>query len=152
MSKINDLGENFSKLPKIIEEYENALSDVKEHLIISGKNLEAVNKEQPMWLHYYDYKRIELQTLLKYVEGQVQRVRGRLFKSYTESYQREISDRAKDKYIDNEDAYLNVFGVYLEIKELYEQYCAVVDAFRQRGYSLNNITKIRVANLEDVEI
>jgi hypothetical protein len=42
--------------------------------------------------------------------------------------------------------------LYLEVKDLHDRYAAVVDAFRSRGFALNNITKIRVAALEDVTI
>ena len=116
------------------------------------KNLEHANREQPAWQSYYDQRRIELYALVKYYEGQINRVRGKLYKSYTETYSRELTDRAKDKYIDNEKSYLDMLEVYLEVKELYDRYDAVVEAFKSRGYALNNITKIRVASLEDVVV
>ena len=71
---------------------------------------------------------------------------------FTETYNRELSDRQKEKYIDNEEQYLSQYEIYLEIKDVYEQYEAVCNAFQSRGYALNNITKIRVASLEDVII
>lgn len=149
-SRIPDLGEKFKGLPKVLAEYESALQDVDKHLSIQGKTIEAANRENPSWHSYYDQKRVELHTLVKYVEAQVARVRGKLFRSYTEAHQRELSDRAKDKYIDNEEAYLETYEILLEVKELYDKYQAVCDAFQTRGYALNNITKIRVASLEDV--
>ena len=135
-----------------MEEYERALEGVDDILEVKGKNLEKANREQPAWLHYYDQKRVELRTLDKYFEGRIRRVRGKLFRSITEKNQRELSDRAKDKYIDVEEAYLNMFEVHLEINEMYEKYCSVCNTFQQRGFTLNNITKIRVASLEDAEI
>lgn len=152
MSRVLDLGKNFERLPDVLDEFESELDGVEKSIAIEGKRLEAANREQSVWLHYYDQKRIELHTLVKYMELQVSKVRGKLFRSYTEAHQRELSDRAKDKYIDNEQSYLDMYEIYLEIKELYDKYQSVVDAFQQRGYSLNNITKIRVASLEDVEL
>jgi len=150
LSRIPDLGEKFKHIPEVLAEYEAAYEDYKKNLDLEGKSLENANKENPAWQAYYDERRIELKTLVDYMEAQVQRVRGRLFKSYTETHQRELTDRAKDKYIDNEDAYLTVYEIYLEVREMYNKYQAVVDAFTSRGYALNNITKIRVAALEDV--
>ncbi len=135
-----------------MEEYEHALRGVDDIIEVKGKNLEKANREQPAWLHYYDQKRVELRTLDKYFEGRIKRVRGKLFRTITEKNQRELSDRAKDKYIDTEEAYLNMFEVYLEINEMYEKYCSVCNTFNQRGFTLNNITKARVASLEDAEI
>jgi len=152
LSIINDLGKDSINLPTILANYETALGGFEDKLEIKGKNLEHANSEQPAWQSYYDQRRIELYTLVKYYEGQINRVRGKLFKSYTETYSRELTDRAKDKYIDNEEAYLKMFEIYLEVKEVHDQYSAVVEAFKSRGYALNNITKIRVAALEDVTI
>lgn len=149
MSRIPDLGEKFKNIPDIIAEYDFALSDYKDHLELKGKTIEQANRENPAWQSYYDERRIELKTLVDYMEAQVNRVKGRLFKSYTETYPRELSDRAKDKYIENEEAYLAVYEIYLEVKEMYNRYQSVVDSFTARAYALNNITKLRVASLED---
>lgn len=152
MSRLVDIGKNLEKLPDVINEYEQYLVGVEDIIKIQGKTIERANLENPAWQLNYDQKRIELHTILKYIEGQVSRIRGKLFRSYTESHQRELSDRAKDKYIDNEEAYLDMYEIYLEIKEIYDKYQAVCDAFQTRGYALNNIVKIRVVSLEDVTI
>ena len=152
MSRISDLGENFEKLPDIIAEYESVLAGVEDNLKIEGKLLEHANREQAAWQSYYDERKIELSILVKYFDSQVRRVRGKLFQAYTENHSRELSDRAKDQYINKEQAYLNIYGFYLEIDELYQKFDSVVESFKARGYALNNITKIRVASLEDVTI
>jgi len=152
VSKISLLEKNIKNLPAVLEQYENELEAVKDILTIKGKRLELANSEQCTWLQYYDQKRIELHTLVKYLEAKVSATRGSLFRSYTEKSQRDLSDRAKDKYIDNEKAYLTVYELFLEVKELHDHFNSVVEAFKQRGYSLNNITKIRIASLEDAEI
>lgn len=152
MSRIDQLGDNLENLPSIINEYQEALEQAESHLSIKGKNLEKANIEQPSWHSYYDQLRIELHSILKFVESKMNSTRGRLFRSYTENYGRDLSDRAKDKYIDNEQAFLDMYELYLEIKEMYDKYQSVVDAFQARGYALNNITKLRVSALEDVMV
>lgn len=152
MSLIADLGKNNENLPDILDRYESALGDVEENLAIKGKKLEHANREHPAWQSYYDERRIELHTLYKYFELQIGRVRGKLYKDYTENYSRELDTRSKDKYIDHEKDFLKASDLYLEVKDLHDRYAAVVDAFRSRGFALNNITKIRVAALEDAVI
>jgi hypothetical protein len=160
LSRIHELGDpessdhkiKFANLPAMLEQYERELAEAEQHLAIKGKKLEHANRENPTWQHYYDARRIELATLVKYMEMQVARVRGKLFKSYSEHNQRDFSDKAKNQMIDNEPAYLNVYELYLEVEEMYKKYQAVVDAFTSRGYALNNITKIRVAALEDAMV
>lgn len=150
MSRIPDLGAKLQHLPKILDGYEKALKDVVDHINIEGKTIEVANRENAHWQNYYDERRIELRTLVKYFEARVKKVRGKLFKSYTSGPKsnQQYSDRVKDKYIDNEDAYLTMYEVYLEVEEMYEKYEGAVKAFQTRGYALNNITKARVAQVE----
>lgn len=152
MSRIPDLGKQLEKIPEVLEEYEIALEGVEDIIEIKGKKLEHANRENAPWQHYYDQKKLELKSIVDWLEARVNSTRGRLFKNLTEGAPRDLSDRAKDKYIDNEKAYLDMYELYLEAKELYSKYSATVDAFTARGYALNNITKIRVASLEDVEL
>ena len=152
MSKIPDLGKNLCQLPEILTQYENELDDVESHIGIKNKTLERANRDQT-WQSYYDQRRIELKTILDYIENnQIKRIRGKLFQKYTENFQQELSDRAKDKYIDNEQAYLEMYEIFLEVKEVYNKYQSVVDTFTSRGYALNNITKARVAEVHDVTL
>lgn len=152
MSKIADLGNNLQNIPSVLYEYEQALEGIEDVLRIKGKKLEQANVENAAWQHYYDQKRLELKTIVDYLEARVDQVKGRLFKSYTETSPRELSDRAKTQYINNEKAYLDMYELYLEAKEVHAKYNTAVEAFTSRGYSLNNIVKLRVASLEDVVI
>lgn len=150
MSRILDLGQNYAKLVDVLDEYANALDGIEDLIKIKGKKLESANLENPAWQHYYDEKRIELYTLVKYFEAEVNRVRGKLFRSYKENHTRDLNEREIGRYIDNEEAYLTMNELYLEVKEMHDKYAAAVGAFTTRGYALNNITKIRCSALEDV--
>lgn len=152
MSRIPELGEKFKNLPNILEQYENELQDAEDNLRLKGKTIQVANRENPTWKSYYDQRKSELKTLVEYLEVQVKRIRGRLYRQYNEKYARELDHRAIEKYIDNEDAVLRTTEVLLEVKEVYEKYQALVEAFTARGYALNNVTKLIVASLEDVTL
>ena len=144
-----DLGENYINLSPMLNPYIEALANKDVDLRIKGKTIEHANREQPQHLSYYDERCVELNTYVKFFECEIARVRSQLLKGM-EAYPRDLSDRMKEKYIDQEDAYLKVYEKYLAVKEIHGQFVSVVDAFRARGFALNNITKIRVASLEDV--
>lgn len=152
MSLIEQLGEGKKNLPTILMRYENGLDDVEANLAIKGKMLEQANIEQAAWQAYYDQSRIELYSLMKFMEADVARIRGKLWISYTETHTRDLGPRDKDQYINNETAYLDTNELFLEVQELYKKYEAIVDAFRSRGFALNNITKIRISQMEDVTL
>lgn len=142
---------DITKLPEVLGQYKDALDGVDELLKLDGKTLREANKETGNQ-YFYDEKRVELEILAKHMEMHSNAVRGRLFRAYTESYNRELSDRQKDKYIDNEQDYLNAYQIYLEVKELLEKYRSVVDSFKTRSFALNNITKATVASVEETVI
>lgn len=149
MSLKEEFGENYKNLNGMIEPYLADLVNMEPYLKVSGKTLEEANREQPQWFSYFDERRVELHTWLKFFEAEIARVRSKLLKGM-ENYALDLSDRMKEKYIDGEEAYLAVYEKYLAIKEVHDQYASAVESFRMRGFALNNITKIRVASLEDV--
>lgn len=135
---------------KIIVRYTDDLRDIEEQLAIEGKTLERANMEQASLQHFYDQRRSELYTLMKFLEREVDKVRGELWRKYTENHSRDLSPRDKDQYINNDKKYLDEHQLYLQVEELYKKYNAVVDAFAARGYALRNITNLRVASLENI--
>lgn len=149
MSLIDRLGENAAGLPGIVDEYEEHLSGAARHLNMKGKTAQEANAEHATWLYFYDQKRIELYILKKHMEKEVSRIRGKLWKEYTETHSRELNARDKDNYINQEKAFLNKDELMLIVQELHDHYQAVVDAFKARGYALNNITKLRTSAIEN---
>lgn len=151
MSIREQVGDEYENLDTLLEPYVRDIAELEDHLVIEGKLLEHANREQPAWMSFYDERRIELSTYVKFFEIEIQRVRSRALKSM-ENYPRELSDRAKEKYIDANEQYLAVYEKYLAVRELYELYVSAVESFKQRGFALRNITNIRVESLEDVII
>lgn len=159
MSKIAELGdiksteikERFKNLGTVLGVYLTELEEAEANLKLEGKSLEKANRENPSWMYYYAQRFVELNTLTKFFEREVERVRGKLFRGFSPPlFNVVLSDRAKDKYIDNEQAYLDIQEIYLEVKEVRDLYESLIEAFRNRGYALKNITEARVAQIEDV--
>lgn len=148
MSKIEEIKDP-KNIPDVLAPYQAELDTVESKLLIEGKKLEHANREQPQWQYYFEIRKVELNSLIKYLETDLNRIRGKLFKNFTENHRMDLSDRAKDKYIDNEPAYLAKYEIYLEVKEVYDKYTAICEAFQSRGYALNNITRARVAERYD---
>ncbi len=151
MSKIADLGNNksteltekYKNLGTILGDYLNDLSEAEDNLKIDGKTLERANRENASWKFYYKQRLVELNTLTKYFEREIDRVRGKLFKSLSyPNSNLDLSDRAKEKYIDTEQAYLDINEIYLEVKEVRDGFEAIVDAFTDRGYALKNSMQV----------
>lgn len=144
MSQLGNLGVDFSNLPNILVEYMDALDKAPEILNIKNKTLEIAHKEQCSWIVYYDERRVELKTLIKYLTLNVNKVRGKLVRHFNENHSRGLGERLINSYIDADNEYIKAQELLLEVEELYEKYAAVVEAFNKRGFALRDITLARV--------
>lgn len=149
MSLIVELGNELENLPAIVKRYKESMVNCEDKIALKGKRLEHANREQASFLFFYDQRRAELKTILDFIDARVKRVRGDIFRRYTEKSNFDLSDRAKEQYINRDAEYLDTYELYLMIKEIFDKYCAIVDAFKARAYALNNITKIKTSNIED---
>ncbi len=149
MTIINQLGDNFEKLADILSEYDKELDQVEDRLSLKNKTIERSNMENPTWMSYYDQKKVELKILNDYMEMKVNQIRGRLFMRYKENHMVSLNISEINQYINNEEAYTDQYEILLEVQEVYDKYKQVIEAFKMRSFSLNNITKLRVASLED---
>lgn len=153
MSIIIRIGGDITRIPAILEEYEAEFDEAIPRLQIKGKTLSAALTEQSSWMVYYDQRRIELRALNKWVEREIDRVRGKLWKQYTENVSISLNTKDKEQYINNESAYLNLHSIYLEVNELFEKYEVLIDGFKNRGFALNNLVKVKTCpTYDDIEI
>lgn len=152
MTRISELGEKYINLPDILDLYDSVLEKADTDLAITGKRLEVSNSENSSLMHYYDQRRVELHTLVKFFKAEEKRVTGQLYQSYKENHSRALTVLEIGKYIDNEDAYIEVHGLLLEVEERFELFQSVVNSLTSRNYALSNMTKLRVASLENIEI
>jgi hypothetical protein len=151
MSQALDLiRQDFANVSKVIEVYNTHLKPYKADLQIKGKSIERANVEQASLLSYYDERRVELRAIMQYLEMNLERVYGTKWKQYTENYNRELTPKDKEQYIKHDPAYVVQREIYIEMEELYKQFESAVESFKARGYALNNITKIKVAQISDV--
>lgn len=151
MSRIAELGSDYTELLTILAQYDNELTSAKDKLTATGR-LDVLIGKTSGYLHYYDQRKTELHTLVKFFQSEEARIRSCLFRSYKENFSRALNANEINKYIDGESTYINIHGLLLEVEEMYELYKVAVDSFMNRHYALSNITKLRVAQLEFTEI
>lgn len=149
MSIILKLGQNMSNLSDLLDQYTADLASYAQNLTIAGKTLETALKEQATWSAFYGERSVELGIIVKYLEGQIKKIRAKLTVQYNENYNPALSERMTDKYIDREDDYLDMNELLLEVQELLDKYKMVLDAFNRRGFALRDITLCRVHELHE---
>ena len=146
------LAKDLSNFDAVLDVYKKEIEECEDRVAIRGKTLETALKEQPAWSAYYGERAAELSTLVKYMDMQVNKIRGQHTVRYKENYNPALSERMMDKYIDKEEDYLDMYESYLEVKELHEKYLQILEAFNRRGFALRDITQARINEIEGVTL
>ena len=142
------VGKNFEHLTEFLAPYVEDLLEAQDHLAINGKSFMTANQEQPQWMSYYDERKIELKTLIDHIDIEVERIRTKLIRGF-EKYNRDLSDTMRRTYVNNEPEFIEIQRLKITVQELYGKYGSIVECFKQRGYSLKNITTAMQASIQD---
>lgn len=153
MAIIDELQDDLSNIDTIIATYLSVLNkDLREDVSLNNKTVQFCNQEQPSLFSYYDQLRVEIEILNDYLEIKVKETRIKIIKFILEKSGKSYGERLLEKMADDHPTFMDIQKKALKVRELYLKARSAVDSFQQRGYSLNNITKIRVAAIEDTVI
>lgn len=145
-------GEKLKGLPAMINSIENKIRDAPQDISLNGKNIQSAVVEQPSLLAYYDEVAVEAYSIVKYVDALVKKVRADRLKFIKENSQRDYTDTSIQKVIDGDPEYIKMYLIYLEVVEVYDKCKSIVESFKQRSYSLNNMVKIYENEIQNITI
>lgn len=150
MSIIQRLGNDFENLLKILKEFEDDFSNIVKHLKLKGVPLDQALIEQASWVGHYEIRQAELKTIRKVIESRIEKVRGKLWKHYTEKYPRELIYRDKENYINYDELICELRNMFHEVSEQEERYAAACDALKQRGFMLNSLVRAKTGGFDSI--
>lgn len=143
---------DFKNLLSILNDYDDKLKDWKSNIKIDGKNIESANIEQASWMAYYDEIKIELKTLVDFMDMKVKEIRGKVASMILKNSSELHNEKTRERLIDCDPDYIKMYQIYLEVKEVYSLADAIVTQFIQRGYTLTNLVRIRTADIQDITL
>jgi len=153
MAIIDDLHEDLSNLDTIIATYSSVLNrELEQDVNLKNKSIQLCNQEQPSLYSYYDQLRVEIEILNDFLEIRVKEAKMKAIRTILEKSDKTYSVSMLERMADDHPAYMQMQRKALKTKELYMKARSAVSSFEQRGYALNNITKIRVAAIQDTVI
>jgi len=141
---------DFASVPEILLDGEKFIADALEAVELNGKTLMHAANEQSVYLTKCLMKRGEIKKQVKQLEIAVNSVRSMLFRKYTENMNIQLSDRAKEKYIDGDKQYIDISLLYSELSELYDRMDGLCQGFISRGFVIRQVVDIKLNALEDI--
>jgi len=140
---VNNLGE----IPAAISFYENEITTGYIECKLSG-SLERNSQELSGIMSYRFGQLQEIEAILKYLNIKYDKMRSDHYKKYLERYQRELSDRSIEKYIDGESDIVDMSVLINEVSLVRNKYLALMKGLDIKNWQITNIVKLRVVGLE----
>jgi len=142
---------DLSKIPDCIDYFNEELNNIGIEVSMKG-NLEKTSREMPGIVAHRFNQLQELESILEHLNIEMRRERGRLFRKYLEHYQRALSSRDVEKYVDGEQSVLDLQGLINEVAFVRNRYHGLMKALEAKQFQINNVIKLRVAGLDDITL
>jgi len=147
----NRIVENLAEIPSAIDYYSNELEISKNEAKISG-NLEKNSQELSGITSHRFGQLQEIEAILKHLNIQYDKIRSDHYRRYLERYNRQLTDRSIEKYIDGEDDVVGMATLINEVGLVRNKYLALMKGLDIKAWQIGHIVKLRVVGLESVTL
>lgn len=142
---------DLSNIPDFIDYYESELNSAKQDCRVGGlieKNITALPGITEQRFNQLQ----EIEAVLNYLNIQLRKIRRRHFQKYLEGYQRALTSRDAEKYVDGEDEVIEFETLINEVALLRNRYLGILKAMESKNFMLGHIVRLRAAGMEDIQV
>ena len=147
----SEVARNLDKIPDCINYFDTELQNAKKEVRIYG-NLEKASAALPGIVEHRFNKLPQIEAILEYLNIELLRTRSKSFKKFLEYYNRALSSRDAEKYVDGEQDVVDMDKIINEFALLRNQWLGITKGLDQKQWQITNIVKLRVAGMEDADI
>jgi hypothetical protein len=151
MGWYSEISRDISRIPEAIQYFEDELNKARFEVKIKG-SIERAAAEMPGIVEQRFNQLQELEAILEYLNIELRRLRSSFFKKYLENYQRALSSRDVEKYVDGESDVVDYEKIINEFALIRNKWLGVLKALDQKQWQITNIVKLRVAGMEDASL
>lgn len=136
-----DLKEDGSNLDEILEEYNKIAKASKTLIEIEGKTLGYALNQQPKDFNFFIECRTNVKSILDYYEAYLKHTHSALYKEIRSVTSRDMTEKEINSLIHDNPTYHNLLFEVLKVRDVHDKFIGIMEAYKQRGFTLNNITK-----------
>ena len=140
---------NLNLIPDFIDYFEKELDQARIELSIKGKTIERHAAELPGIVETRYTQLQEVEAVLEYLNIQHKKDRAIEFKRFLEAYNKTLSSRDAEKYVDGVAAIVDSSLLINEVALLRNKYLGITKALETKNFMTSNIVKLRAAGIED---
>ena len=147
----NEVSRSLAKIPNCVAYFEKELQEAKKQCKIYG-NLERASAALPGIVEERFSQLQQIEAILEYLNIELRRIRSKSFKKFLENYNRALSSRDAEKYVDGEQDVVDMDKIINEFALLRNQWLGITKGLDQKQWQITNIVKLRLARMEDSNI
>ena len=151
MGWYSEISRDISRIPDAIAHFEAELQQARQEVKLTG-NVERAAASMPGIVEHRFNQLQEIEAILEYLNIELRRLRSSFFKKYLENYQRALSSRDVDRYVDGEADVVDYEKIINEFALMRNKWLGVLKALDQKQWQITNVVKLRVAGMEDASL
>jgi hypothetical protein len=140
---------NLGELVNCIDHFEAELDKARVETTLKG-NTERHSRDMPGIVEYRFNQLQEIEAILEHLNIELRKLRSSHYRKFLEHYQRQLSGRDVEKYIEGEQDVVDLTHLINEFALVRNKYQGLIKALDAKQFQLNNIIKLRAAGLEDL--
>jgi len=144
---VADLG----NIPDFIDYYENELDDAKQDCRVGGLIEKNITALPGITEHRFNQLQ-EIEAVLNYLNIQLRKIRRKHFQKYLEGYQRALTSRDAEKYVDGEDEVIEFETLINEVALLRNRFLGILKGMESKNFMLGHVVRLRAAGMEDIQV
>lgn len=142
---------NIGLIPDFILHYEAELVQAKNDVRIYG-NVEKNIAALPGVTEHRFNQLQEIEAVLNYLNIQLRKIRRKHFQKYLEKYNRQLTSRDAEKYVDGEDEVIDYETIINEVALLRNRWLGILKGLEAKQWQMGHIVRLRTAGMEDIVI
>lgn len=142
---------NLAVLPDFIQYYDKELLSAKSEVKIYG-NVEKNIAGLPGVTEHRFNQLQEIEAVLNYLNIQLRKIRRKHFQKYLEAYNRALTSRDAEKYVDGEEEVVDFEVLINEIALLRNRWLGIMKGLEAKQWQMGHIVRLRTAGMEDITI
>jgi hypothetical protein len=151
MGWYSEVSRDVSKIPDAVAFFESELVNARQEVKLKG-NVERAAAEMPGIVEHRFNQLQEIEAILHYLNIELRRLRSSYFKKYLENYQRALSSRDVEKYVDGEADVVDYEKIINEFALMRNKWLGLLKGLDQKQWQITNVVKLRVAGMEDARL
>ena len=142
---------DLSQLPDFISYYETELNQAKFDTHIKGSIEKSISYLPGITEQRFNQLQ-EIEAVLNYLNIQLRKLRSQTFKKFLEAYNRALTSRDAERYVDGESDIIDMETLCNEVALLRNKWLGIMKALESKNFMMGHLVRLKTAGMEDFSI